>query len=325
MLLITLLFSLTLITGCSSNKGSDAKTLIAKMNQSPDVSLLKDGTILYRGLITFTGYELLKLEYEQAQSPRTQAKIRIKSLGGYSFAGMLIGDFIHKNKIPIIIDQYCFSACANYIFPASPQKTMHNNALVGLHPGRQLSLNKEKFLTREELLAEYDEALLYDDINVSVVLKGKKDKGDNGKKAHNKNNKDIKPVEVAKVIKYFPEYQSYCGKPTFETLPSRNDALVKLKQYKIKCFDYEDKVHQAFYQKLGVNPQYPHFGEAKLKKAQNENELAIKFFYYDAASIKKLGINDVNFPKNWDPSKNSQYETMVEVTQKDWQTVAVSQ
>ncbi|CDG85484.1 hypothetical protein [Janthinobacterium agaricidamnosum] len=57
----------------------------------------------------------------------------VKSGGGDTEAGMLIGRFVRNKNLDIEIDKICASSCANYIFPAARKKTIPNGSILALH------------------------------------------------------------------------------------------------------------------------------------------------------------------------------------------------
>ena len=63
--------------------------------------------------------------------------IRINSGGGVTEQGMQIGEWVFDHKIDVIVDEICFSSCANYIFTAGKNKIIEKNAIVGWHGSEQ--------------------------------------------------------------------------------------------------------------------------------------------------------------------------------------------
>ena len=73
---------------------------------------------------------------------------------------MLIGEWVFDHDIDVIVEELCFSSCANYIFTAGNNKTIEAEAIVGWHG----SHHQDEHLARgygvslEEIWArEYDE------------------------------------------------------------------------------------------------------------------------------------------------------------------------
>ncbi|MDC8758831.1 hypothetical protein [Janthinobacterium fluminis] len=59
--------------------------------------------------------------------------IRVKSGGGNTEAGMLLGRFIREKNLDIQVDEICASSCANYLFPAARRKIIPAGAILALH------------------------------------------------------------------------------------------------------------------------------------------------------------------------------------------------
>lgn len=53
--------------------------------------------------------------------------------GGITTVGMALGRFIYDNDMDVKITNFCFSSCANYIFPAGKTKYIGKNAVIGWH------------------------------------------------------------------------------------------------------------------------------------------------------------------------------------------------
>ena len=86
--------------------------------------------------------------------------IRINSPGGNTDEGMLIGEWIFDHEIDVIVDEFCFSSCANYIFTAGKNKIIEKDAMVGWHGSEQqdLFIAAGYGITLEELYGrDYDE------------------------------------------------------------------------------------------------------------------------------------------------------------------------
>lgn len=87
----------------------------------------------------------------------------INSLGGVTFSGRRIGDWVHQNRITVIVQHVCFSSCANYIFTAAPRKIIRADALVGWHGSEQGNryLAASRGITLDELIDEQVEEHFY--------------------------------------------------------------------------------------------------------------------------------------------------------------------
>ena len=82
----------------------------------------------------------------------------INSTGGEVEAAINLGLWIFYNKVDIEITEYCFSSCANYIFPAGYHKTIQPGAIVAWHGNyhhlRNTGLWKDEVMIR---MGKYDE------------------------------------------------------------------------------------------------------------------------------------------------------------------------
>ena len=63
--------------------------------------------------------------------------IRINSGGGLTDEAMKIGLWIFDHELDVIVDEICFSSCANYIFTAGKNKIIEKDAIVGWHGSEQ--------------------------------------------------------------------------------------------------------------------------------------------------------------------------------------------
>lgn len=89
---------------------------------------IDEGTIGFRGGIenSKTFQSFLKF-YKQGKTK----KIIVNSLGGAAFDGIAIGEIVVRDKLHVIVDGYCMSSCANYLFSLAKTKTI--NGLVAFH------------------------------------------------------------------------------------------------------------------------------------------------------------------------------------------------
>lgn len=59
----------------------------------------------------------------------------INSGGGDGAAGLEIGMAFRQHHVTLIVDQYCFSSCANYLFVGADRKILQSGAALGFHGG----------------------------------------------------------------------------------------------------------------------------------------------------------------------------------------------
>jgi hypothetical protein len=60
-------------------------------------------------------------------------KLRIRSQGGDVVAAMKIADQVFDRQLDVTVEDYCLSACANYIFAAGKHKAISEGSIVGWH------------------------------------------------------------------------------------------------------------------------------------------------------------------------------------------------
>jgi len=68
--------------------------------------------------------------------------ITINSTGGTGRLSMRAANIIENSKITVIVDQYCLSACAEYLLPAAQEVIFKNDPLIGFH-WNTLSLHQQ--------------------------------------------------------------------------------------------------------------------------------------------------------------------------------------
>ena len=67
----------------------------------------------------------------------------INSPGGETRSARRIGRWIHEHGVTVVVEELCFSSCANYIFTAAPKKIIRDGAYVGWHGSEQ----QERYIT----------------------------------------------------------------------------------------------------------------------------------------------------------------------------------
>lgn len=61
----------------------------------------------------------------------------INSSGGVTISARRIGRWVHEHDVTVIVENLCFSSCANYIFTAAPKKIIRDGAYIGWHGSEQ--------------------------------------------------------------------------------------------------------------------------------------------------------------------------------------------
>lgn len=94
----------------------------------------QEGMVMkYYGTLSYELNEKLFKLYEEAKIK--PSALYIESDGGDVELGMDLGDWVYEKNLDIIVDSYCLSSCANYVFPSANHKTLGNQALIGYHGG----------------------------------------------------------------------------------------------------------------------------------------------------------------------------------------------
>jgi hypothetical protein len=116
--------SLLAIAGCS--------TFPDKFTPTAEARIAGD-TLYYQGSIDAPHVlEAIRLARNNASQI---SKLEIKSGGGDIDAGMEFGLWVHQQNLAVVIDDLCFSACANYIVPAARSVHLKSGAFVAWHGG----------------------------------------------------------------------------------------------------------------------------------------------------------------------------------------------
>jgi len=99
------------------------------------------GTIAYEGPISKGSRQHLLPFLDAATTT-----LIVTSTGGSAEEGMLMAEELRKRHIRLVVEKYCMSSCANYLFLAAPQKSVNADSLIGFHgaPLGSLSLEKER-------------------------------------------------------------------------------------------------------------------------------------------------------------------------------------
>ena len=102
---------------------------------NPATITVEGSTIIFDGDIEEETYRHFLLAVDDKEDQITA--IRINSGGGITDQGMWIGKWIFDHELDVIVDELCFSSCANYIFTAGKNKIIGNDAIVGWHGSEQ--------------------------------------------------------------------------------------------------------------------------------------------------------------------------------------------
>ncbi|MEL5252840.1 hypothetical protein PTQ97_22975 [Serratia ureilytica] len=122
-----ILFSLSVISmalsACDDNSHFNIKENEPKVFYS-------DEKIFYSGDVSESG-----LKKVQDLSNNYTTTLVINSRGGDIVPGMKLGELVFDKKWNVQVQDYCFSSCANYIFPAGSTKYLSKGSQLGWHGG----------------------------------------------------------------------------------------------------------------------------------------------------------------------------------------------
>ena len=142
---------------------------------------INNDVIYYRGEINQKNYESFLEKVNNSNKKIT--KLIINSGGGNTVYGRKIGEFIFDNKLDVEVESFCFSSCANYIFPAGKTKYIQKDAIVGFHGSEHqvfLTKNKNKTIQQQikkeliKALTEANNTQNKDDIEKIAIIETKR-------------------------------------------------------------------------------------------------------------------------------------------------------
>lgn len=120
-----ILLLLVLLSGCSTlthDVVSEAEGTFAG---------LRDGVLVYEGVITAEANNSLFAAYEGASDKPT--RLMINSKGGEIGVGMVLGNWVFQQQLDVQVDILCASACANYVLPAARVKYLAKDSVLIWH------------------------------------------------------------------------------------------------------------------------------------------------------------------------------------------------
>ncbi len=126
---------------------------------------VEGSTIIFDGDIEDSTYSDFLIAVRGKEDQITA--IRINSPGGITDHGIMIGEWVFDHQLDVIVDELCFSSCANYIFTAGKNKIIGKDAIVGWHGSEQqdLFIAAGHGISLEELYGRnYDEMNEWGDI-----------------------------------------------------------------------------------------------------------------------------------------------------------------
>ncbi len=224
---------------------------------------------------------MLNLYHSAADKPRV---FNVESKGGYLLAGILIGRLIYDAQMDVRVKRRCYSSCANYIFPAGHKKYLGTRALVIFHGGFYQSNMQAKLLA----------SLGY---QVKEPVDPKQVKGKEASTIAGSSD------ERRLSRKYFPERSRYCSVNEYKggTQEKTLDLYVELSK---ACDEFGKEVEAFFYEKIGVDPMLPYYGQ-RGKYYDLYKSYRYQGFYYDLKGFGRMNVNNIIEPKRgWKPEKS---------------------
>jgi hypothetical protein len=102
--------------------------------QTPVAVTRFDATLVYFGPLTGAGLAAL-----EAADSGTATTLLIRSGGGEVGVGIDFGEWIHARALDVVVDDFCVSSCANYVFTAGRRKVILPGSLVAWHGNAHLA------------------------------------------------------------------------------------------------------------------------------------------------------------------------------------------
>ena len=87
-------------------------------------------TLTYRGAIDAERNSALFARARDVMSPE---RMVITSGGGSVKAGIALGRWVREQGLTLVVEDYCLSSCANYVFTAATRRIIRPGAAVGWH------------------------------------------------------------------------------------------------------------------------------------------------------------------------------------------------
>ena len=124
-------------------------------------------TVVFNGIIDDSSYNLFRRTV--AASDAVIKTVQIRSYGGEASLSIEMAEWIYSQGIDVVVEDYCFSACANYIFTAGRNKVIKDGSIIGWHGSSLTSeyiANDQGITLDEQLKQEFDTFMEDAPINV---------------------------------------------------------------------------------------------------------------------------------------------------------------
>lgn len=156
------------LLGCASH--APVQPLDLKSLPPARVFLDQNNRLNYRGILSAAANEKLFALYSHADPKPTV--LAISSGGGNTNLGMDVGEWIAANKLDVVIERYCASSCANYIFTAGNNKYLYRDSIVLWHGSSLRMSPSENFLVHNNRMddGQLREKRFFQRINVNPEI-----------------------------------------------------------------------------------------------------------------------------------------------------------
>lgn len=137
---------------------------------------LGNGELNYMGGVNEDANKRLFALYDSLADKPTVLSIR--SVGGAVGPGMALGRWVRERKLDIKVLEFCFSSCANYVFPAARQKVVSNFAVIGYHGGPSSGQVQFDDATKKMLdaMPPAQRKAFMDDLDKTIKLDGEQER-----------------------------------------------------------------------------------------------------------------------------------------------------
>lgn len=247
------------------------------------VSRNSQGEIIYVGSIEQERVEKVMALYQRGD------RLLIKSAGGDLYAGIMLGNFIHQQKMSVEVLDFCISSCANYVFLSGYTKILNPNSLVIFHGGPKQA--NFRSLMQQAYLGSATPGTVFGKEGYEAIISV----ADVRRQLTMRNNSNAK----------------VCGKN--EVLNRRGECEVFGPEQRLQYIIY---LEEELYSQVNPNmdKNIPYYGQ---QGRYEETYLGYEYFgfFYDIESLERLNVSNVSVRTGlWQPQLNPLFRQVYEVT-----------
>lgn len=124
-----------------------------------EVSII-GSTLVFNGIINQPSYDHFRRTVVARDADIKT--IQVRSSGGETSLSIEMGEWIHARGLDVVVDDYCFSSCANYIFTAGRNKVIREDSIVAWHGSNLTSeymANDQGITLDEQLKQQFDASM----------------------------------------------------------------------------------------------------------------------------------------------------------------------